>query len=115
MGAGVFKFNETGSAAIAHTATVPTSFHYKLISVSLNLSTAPVASEQYTIMLDSKVGAAYDTLLYSVDLAAGNTSDVVWLPDWEITLEPGDAITVAFPNTDGRTYGSQITMATSRR
>ena len=115
MGAGVFKFNETGTGAIAHTATVPVNFHYRLISVALNLNTAPATNERYTITLDSKVGAAYDVLLYSVDLAAGNISDVVWLPDWEITLEPGDAITVSFTNTDGRTYGSQITMATSRR
>ena len=109
MSANVFKINSTGAAAIAATGTVPVGYSYRLVSVSCNLSAAPTTSENYTITLNALAGAAYDTLLYSVDPSVGSTSDIVWKPDEELILEGGDAINVVYTNTDTRTYGVQIT------
>jgi hypothetical protein len=105
----VFKVNATGGNALAATLTVPVSQTYKLISVSLHLSAAPTTSENFTITLDANAGAMYDTLLYTLDLSVGSTTDLVWFPDEPMYLEGGDAIDVAYANSDLGTYGVQIT------
>lgn len=105
----VFKVNHTGTALMAFSGTVPTGQHYRLVSVSCNFNAAPVTSQNFTITLDANAGAIYDLLLYSVDPSAGATTDILWQPDEEIILEGGDAIDVAFVNTDARNYGAQIT------
>ena len=110
MGASIYKASTTGAAAISTTATVPAGQFYKLAHISLNLDVAPVANENYTITLDAAAGAAYDVLLYSLDLSAGSTTDLFWYPEAETFLGPGDAVVVAYVNTNTRTYGSQITM-----
>jgi len=106
----VFKINATGGGAIAASMTVPAGSTYRLVSVSLNMSAAPTTSENFTITLDANAGAAYDVLLYSLDLSTGSTTDVVWFPDEMMLLEAGDAVDVAYANTDVGTYGVQITM-----
>jgi hypothetical protein len=110
MSASVFKFDHTGTGVMAYTATVPVGQHYRLVSVSLHLSSAPTTSENFTITLNSVAGAIYDTLLYSIDLSAAAVTDLVWMPDEEMFLQGGDAIDLAFTNTDARNYGAQITM-----
>ena len=105
----VFKVNATGNLVLSSSLTVPASRTYKLISVTLALNTAPTTSENFTITLNANAGAAYDVLLYSLDLSAGSTTDLVWFPDEQLLLEGGDAIDVAYTNTDSRTYGLQIT------
>lgn len=107
--ASVFKVNTTGAAAIAATLTVPASATYQLISVTMHADAAATTSENFTITLNANAGAAYDTLLYSLDLSAASTVDLVWYPDEPLYLEGGDAIDVAFANTDTDTYGVQIT------
>ena len=107
--ASVFKVNTTGGTAIAASLTVPASATYRLVSVTLHFSAAPGTSENFTITLDAHAGAAYDTLLYSLDLSTGSTIDLVWFPDEPLLLEGGDAIDVAYINTDTGTYGLQIT------
>ena len=106
----VFKVNATGGNAIAASMSVPVGATYRIISVSLNLNAAPTTSENYTITLDANAGAAYDLLLYSLDLSTSSTTDVLWQPDQPLYLEGGDAIDVAYANTDTGTYGVQITM-----
>ena len=96
----------TGAIALSATAVKAT----ELKSVSLNLNTAPTTSENFTITLNANAGAAYDILLYSVDLSSGSTTTMVWYPDEPLFLETGDSIDVAYTNTDTRTYGVQITM-----
>jgi len=110
MAASVFKANATGSDVMGLTATVPAGRHYRLMTVSLNMDAAPTTSENLTITLDANAGAEYDVLMYSVDLSFASTTDVVWWPDDVLHLEPGDAVTVAYANTDKNTYGCQITM-----
>ena len=110
MGASVYKVNATGAVAIASTMTVPVGQTYRLVSVTLHLDAAPTTSELFTVTLDAQAGAAYDTLLYSVDPAAHAMTDLVWLPDEELFFGGGDAIVVAYANTDVATYGVQTTM-----
>jgi hypothetical protein len=109
MSANVFKFNGTGTAALALDGAVPVGQHYRLVSFTLNLSAAPTTSENLTVTLDAHAGAIYDTLLYSLDLSAGATADLVWQPEDEILLEGGDVVTVAWANTDARNWGAQLT------
>ena len=104
------KFNGTGTAALALAGPVPTGQTYRLISLTLNLSAAPTTSENLTVTLDANAGAIYDTLLYSLDLSAGATADLVWQPDPELLLEGNDVVRVAWTNTDVRNWGAQITM-----
>ena len=110
MSASVYKTNATGSAAINTSMAVPVGDHYRLVSVGCHFSAAPTTSENFTVTLDAHAGPAYDTLLYSLDVSAGATTDLLWMPDEEIFLEGGDEIDVAYTNTDVRTYGVQITM-----
>ena len=109
MSANVFKFEATGTAALLLLAPVPVGAHYRPVSVTLNLSAAPTTAENFTITLYPQVGGIYNTLLYSRDLAAEATTDLLWQPDKELILEGGDQIGVAWANTDGRNYGAQIT------
>ena len=109
MSANVFKFEATGTAAIALYGAVPARQHYRLESVTVNLSAAPTTSENLTITLYPQVGGIYNTLLYSLDLSAAATTDLLWQPDEEIILEGGDQIAVEFANTDVRNYGAQLT------
>ena len=99
--------NATGAAAIA-TSYAPAAAFW-LESVTLNLNTAPTTSESFTITLNANDGAAYDTLLQSVDLSAAATTDLVYKPDGgPLLCESGDAIDVAWANTDTKTYGLRI-------
>jgi len=105
----VYKVNDTGTAMLAFTGVVPVGQHYRLVSVSCNFAAAPTTSENFTVTLDSNAGAIYDLLLYSLDPSAASTTDILWQPDEEIILEGGDAIDVAFDNSDTINYGAQIT------
>lgn len=106
----VHKYAATGSAALSETTGAvdrPSRFD----SLTLNLSLAPTTSENFTITLDSRNGAAYDTLLYSLDLSAGSVADLVLdESDINITLYDGDALVIAWTNTDMRTYGLELTL-----
>ena len=110
--ASLYKINVTGAAAIAASVTVPASVTYRLISVTMHADAAATTSEDFTVTLNANAGAAYDTLLYSLDLSAASTVDLLWQPDVPLLLEGGDAIDVAFANTDTDTYGVQITVLT---
>lgn len=109
MSASVYKINDTGTALMQFSGTVPAGQHYRLVSVSCNFNAAPVSAENYTITLDANAGAAYDLLLYTLDPGTASVSDILWQPDEEIILEGGDAIDVQYDNTDARLYGVQIT------
>jgi len=107
---GIYKLSATGAAAIAATTKTTATGKYRLLSVTLNLSAAGTTSEAFSITYDANDGAAYDTLLYTNDLSVGAVTDLVWFPDGDFVLEDGDAIAVAWPNTETRTYGLQVTL-----
>jgi hypothetical protein len=97
--------SETVKIAIAHDGA------FKFDGIELNLSAAPTTSESLTITKDSKDGAAYDSLLYSVDLSDGSVADLVMsFPTpiecaYDMSSETGDIVRFAWANTDGRTWG----------
>jgi len=109
MSASVFRVAGTGAGPISDWLLVPTGQTYRVLSVMLNLNAAATTSENLTITLDAIEGAAYDTLLYSLDLAAGATTDLLWQPDAKLVIVGGDKLTVAWANTGGRTWGLLIT------
>jgi hypothetical protein len=89
---------------------VPSDSVYRLISVSVNFDIAPTTSENFTITLDDAYGNDYDLLLYTLDVSAGATTDILWQPDEELMLVSGDAIDVAYVGSDARTYGLVFTV-----
>ena len=110
MSASVFKVAFSGNGAITRSMTVPTDSVYRLISVSVNFDIAPTTSENLTITLDDANGNDYDLLLYTLDVSAGATTDILWQPDEELMLVGGDAIDVAYAGSDARTYGLVYTV-----
>ena len=110
MSASVFKEVFSGTGAITRDLTVPFDSVYRLISVAVNFDVAPTTSENLTITLDDAAGNDYDLLLYTLDVSAGATTDILWQPDEELMLVGNDAIDVAFVNTDTRTYGLVYTV-----
>ena len=97
--ASVYKVNATGAAAIAASMTVPASSTYQLVSVTVALDGDPTTSELFSVTLNAQRWARLnDVLVYSLDLSAATTTNLVWFPDEPFLLEAGDAIDVAFPN-----------------
>jgi len=110
MSGSVFKVPATGNGPITATMAVPVGAVYRILSVSCNFSIAPTTSENFTITINDVLGPAYDLLLYTLDPSAAATSDILWQPDEELMLVGGDALDVAFANTDGRTWGIVFTV-----
>lgn len=107
VGAGTLtKTVATGVGAIATSAAI--SADARLAYVALHFSAAPTTSQNVTVTLNSVDGAAYDTVLDSVDPSAGAVIDFLYEPEGSLFLFSGDAIDVSFTNTDGRTYGLRI-------
>jgi hypothetical protein len=88
--------------------TVPAGAIFDLNSVTVKFSAAPTTSEYLTITLDSAIGAAYDVVLYKVDPSATAALTIVWQPAAPLYLQPGDVVTLAYTNTDTRTWGATI-------
>ena len=103
----------TGAAAIAAT-TGAFAQNFELDSITLHLSAAGTTSENFTVTLDANddPGAQeYDTTLLSLDLSTDSVTDLVITPEQDglpKLYETGDAIDIAWPNTETRTYGLRI-------
>ena len=110
MSASVFKVPFAGVGPITRSYTAPTDHAYRLISVSCVFNLAPTTAEDFTITMDDANGNDYDLLLYTLDVSAGATTDVLWQPDEELMLVGGDAVDVAYAGSDARTYGLVYTV-----
>lgn len=98
----------TGSGAIA-TSYAPAA-DFWLESVTLHLSSSGSTAEDFAITLNANDGGAYDTVLLSQDLSSPATTDLVYAPTGgRLLCESGDAIDVAWPNSESRVYGLRIT------
>lgn len=102
------RVSDTGAGAVSLSYTVPAGATFDLNSVTIAFSPAPTTAENLTIVLDSALGAAYDVTLYTVDPSATSATSIVWQPGAPLYLQPGDVVTVAYTNTDGRTWGATI-------
>lgn len=98
----------TGSAAIALSYTHATEA-FVLDAVTVHFNAAPAAAGSLTVTLDSADGAAYDTVLATVDPSVvGATDIVVGFDGGPFQCKAGDAIKVAYANPSARTYGATI-------
>lgn len=79
-------------------------------SVKLHLSAAGGAGN-FTVTVDSGLGATYDTVIYTVDLTA--LTDVMWIPTRIIYLQNGDKLVFAFANANNRAYGLEAVWSPS--
>lgn len=100
----------TGGVAIAATTAVAAPFAF--VGMTLHLvGGLPTTTEDFTVTLNAQAGAAYDTLLFSLDLSVDSTIDLSIGPDdlGQNEFESGDELVVAWPNTETRTYGLRLT------
>jgi hypothetical protein len=112
MSASVYKEPQTGLGPLntTHSFAVPTGEAYRLIGVSCVFDSAPTTSENFTITVNDALGSVYDILLYTLDVSAASTTDILWQPDEELMLVGGDAIDVEYLNTDANTWGLVYTV-----
>ncbi len=105
-GGTVTVYSATGAAAIALSTAMAQQF--RLVCVTVHLSTAPTTAGALTVTLNANDGAAHDTLLYSQDPSSPASTDIVWIPDNDLLFEPSDEIDVAYANANSRIYGVRI-------
>jgi hypothetical protein len=81
---------------------------YYFAGLRLHLSAAPTTSENLTITLDSHLGAAWDTVIYSKDLAT--VINLVYALDEaeNLPFHEDDILRVAWANTDLSTFGLEL-------
>ena len=103
----IYRAYATGAAAIA--LVVNPGYRFKLLRIDLHLSAAPTTSQSLTATVDSGLGAAYDTVIYSRDLTVGSLTDLVVEFDGSFVYEADDHIDIAWTNTDTKTYGIVVT------
>jgi hypothetical protein len=106
----VSKTEATGAAAIAASTGAFTQA-FELDNITLHLSAAGTTAENFTVTLDAVTDAAYDTVLVTQDLSTDSVVDLVLTPEKDglpKLYAVGDAIDVAWPNTETRTYGLRI-------
>lgn len=96
----------TGSAAISQ--SYAPGYDFYLEGVTIHFNTAPTTAGVLTVTLNATDGAAYDTLLFSIDPTTGSVKDLVYQPDNPLLCRNGDSIDIAYTNADNRTYGSRI-------
>jgi hypothetical protein len=99
------RYYATGAAAISK--SFPNSDTPCVVrGIRLHFDAASTTSENFTITLNDKTGAAYDTVLYSLDLSVSSVVDLYYAEP--VYLEAGDYIDIAYANTDTNTYGLTI-------
>jgi len=101
-------FTGTGQGA-AMAVSVSSDELWRLMQVRLHLSGAS-AAENFTAQIDSHAGAAYDCVLLTVAMNA--LTDTTFMfgdgSDGQI-LYQGDAVDFAYANTNGLTWGLEVT------
>lgn len=81
------------------TEVCPAGSSQKLLYVGIHYSAAPTyTGTGLTVKIDSALGASYDLTLAS---GTNNTQDVVYIPDTEIRILPGDAFLITTPAAGG--------------
>lgn len=96
----------TGAAALSERVEVGQAS--RVLWAGVKFSVAPTSTENLVIAYDSASGAAYDVTLLTYDPSAESATAVSWEPDEAIYLMPGDALSVAYTNTDTTTWGLTV-------
>ena len=80
---------------------------YNCSRIAIKIDSVPTTSEEITVTLDSVQGAAYDTVLRSVDPYATSATSIVF-KDLNGQMN-GDKLLVAYTNTDGNSVTGTAT------
>lgn len=102
-------YSATGAGALA--LSTAEAVRFRLVMVTLQLSALPTTSELLSITINKTAGAAYDTVLDTIDPSVGpgpGLNNISYLPSGEVVCLANDQIDVAYTNTDGATFGAQI-------
>jgi hypothetical protein len=79
----------------------------KLVGLTLHASAAPTTADVFYVKLDSRNGADFDAVLYSITLSTASTTDIA-KTDFNLPVFAGDAVRIEFANTDGVTFGITV-------
>ena len=79
-----------------------------LSAIIIHFSEAPTTSENLIVTYTNENSDAYTTELHNEDPSAESTTDLVLEWDNGFVLDPGDAIKIAYPNTDENTIGITV-------
>lgn len=77
---------------------------WRLLGVFIHFDA--VQSNAVNVYLDATAGAAYDTLLYTIQFASN--TDGVWLPETPLALAQGDEVYLTWTQPGAITVGAQI-------
>ena len=106
-GNGYERFSGTGTANQSDTLTSTApgkGYGQKIKYVTVSYSAAPTQTG-VTIAIDSGLGAAFDTTVFT---GAADTRYTFWVPDHEIPLSGDDAIIVTAPAAGGSITASVV-------
>jgi len=93
----------TGTGNISTTTAIAADFILRSVTLHFGASW----DEDVTVTLNANDGAAYDTVLKSLDAGAGCT-DMAWWPEGGLLVESGDEIVVTATNPGSITFGLRI-------
>ena len=100
------------AVAVSTTTTMAKDFKgrkLKLLSVELKWSAAPTTAENVTIDKISAHGTTqYDVNILTRDPSVGAITSLIYMPDKDYFLSPGDEIKVAYTNTDTKVIAGVI-------
>lgn len=96
----------TGTGAISLGAAPDAASRFVRLEVTFNV--APVTSELMTLTMKAVRGTAYNVVWFSVDPSSPAQASVVWPGGAGYDMLPGDQLSLAYNNTDGRTYTARI-------
>jgi hypothetical protein len=74
--------------------------------ITIHVDSAPVSAGSLTVTLDSVDGPEFDTILATIDLN-GVTDH---LEVFNLALQTGDVVKLAYTNSDGRTVGCRVAL-----
>lgn len=100
----------SGGETISVTTTFADVKYLTSVTAVWSAGTAPSTSENLVIELDSGQGAAYDTVIASIDPATESAADLIWEPTTPLKLSATDQIKVTYANTDDLAIGVVINM-----
>jgi hypothetical protein len=101
-----FRNNVDGAGVIDYASGEHTS-QSVLKALLIHWSAAPTTSESIVVTIESALGSAYNTIVYSLDPSIDGTLDVL-VTDINLPVYPGDEFRVAYTNTDANTVGIQV-------
>ena len=79
-----------------------------LSAILIHFNEAPTTSEALIVTYTSENSEAFTTELHKEDPSAKSTTDLVLQWNNGFVLDPGDAIKIAYPNTDEKTIGITV-------